>query len=138
MEFSRNQRQIIKIFAAVLLLGLFISGNIAVFALTYIFVYLVMVARAVMTTGKKRMRFFLFLAYSVMLALQLTYMGLVIFGDHYDHLATEYAARLFGTLLVVFPWAIEKIFTSRKQTEFIMPSVQELSTISMNELKENR
>ncbi len=138
MEFTKNNRTLIKVFAVFLLVGLFLSGNIAIFSLTYVFVYMIMIARAVMTPATKRMRFFLILTYSILLAIQLTYMVMVVFADHYEYLVTEYVARLFGTIIVVFPWIIERIFTSRKQTIFMMPSVQELSTISMSELKENK
>lgn len=138
MNYFTDNHKLIRTFAAILLAGLFLSGNIPIFTLVYVFTFIIMVTRVVITNSTKRMRFFLFLTYAVMLAIQITYMALVIFDMSETNLIMVYVRRLFGTVLVIFPWIIERVFTSRKETSFTVPSVQEMSTISMNELKENK
>ncbi|MDR3294371.1 MAG: hypothetical protein LBT26_00880 [Clostridiales Family XIII bacterium] len=127
---------VIRAFIVLLLLGLFIDGNIVTFSLVCVMVFLFMTARAFMTPSKKRVRFFLILAYAFLMSVQLAYCAIAVFSVDSPFIVFC-IKKIFATLLILFPYGLERLFTIRNYTHFYVPSAQELSMYTFHEIKEN-
>ncbi|MDR0424479.1 MAG: hypothetical protein LBH39_03340, partial [Clostridiales Family XIII bacterium] len=121
---------------ALLLLGLFISGDGVIYILVYIMTFVILASRVTLTPSRRRVRMLLGALYAFIMSVQIVYCVTVVFWvDHNP--VMFYVCKLFATFLAVFPFWVERLFTSRNYTQFYMPSVQEVTTFTFNEIKEN-
>lgn len=127
---------IMKVCIALLIAGFFFYGNQPLFVTAYISAYVFVVLRALSITSKKRMKLLMIATYSILLILQLAFNKLIVFDN--DSFGLKfYFDKIFSIISLLFPFVIERFFIVNKYASFYFPSVQEITTFSFNELKEN-
>lgn len=113
---------------------LFFYGDTTIFTFASIFIFLIMIFRAVKINSKKRFRFYLIMIYILILVFQFTF-----FINTMNVSKAITPVNLFnktiGIFLLILPYIVERLITINKYTEFYFPSVQEFNTFSFNELK---
>lgn len=123
-----------KIFMILMMSILFLSGNMIFYLIVYLLIFLFMVVRTLVVPSERKIKAYLLVVYSAILAAQLVLNTLVTFGGH--HFTIEfYFFRLVGVLLILFPIFVERFVTINKYAKFYMPSARELGSISFSELK---
>lgn len=132
-DFSRYFR-FVNTFVGILLLGLFLFGNLTIFILAYVCLAIVFIIRAVKYNTKKRAIFSLILCYLSIMSVQIVYVILVVFNSSNNfHRITYLASKLFGTILVLLPYMIEPFLQVNRYVDFYLPSAHEIGVISFNQ-----
>lgn len=133
MTNSTLYRTIAKISAILLIIGFILYGNQELFNLTYIFLYIFIVLRAVSIHAKKRMKFLMFVAYTTILWIQLNFSAVIALNT-IEFGVRALFSRAFSTASAAFPFLIERTFIVNQYASFYLPSVQEISTFTFNEI----
>ena len=119
---------IVALFAA-----LFFYGDAVLFTLVYFALFLFVSFRAVQSTGRKRTRAFLVIAYFVIMAIQIVFYAQVVYGFESW---TEYPFRkLAAVAVMLLPMVISRYVAVNKYTELYLPSLKEASSISFSQLR---
>jgi hypothetical protein len=88
--------------------------------------------RALQSAARKRTKFFLIMAYFIVLFLQIAFYIRVVAGRHYW---PEYPFRKFyAVAILTLPMVISRYVAVGKYTELYLPSLQETVTISFSEI----
>jgi hypothetical protein len=72
----------------------------------------------------------------MIMVFQLVYNALVIFPEN-NSLFGSIAGRIMGIIFVLMPFSIKEIFSENKNVKFYLPSVQDITVFTFNELVEN-
>ena len=119
------------------LAGFFLFGNGKLFALSYVFVYIFVLLRAVCIPSKKRLKLLMIVSYTLFLVLLLFLNDAIYFAQENAGLK-YYFSKLFSVIVMIIPFALERFFIVNKYASFYMPSLQDISTFSFNEVKYNK
>lgn len=125
---------ILKVLAALLLINIFFGGHFVFIVHTYVLICLLLVVRTLMVPSKKRTRVYLIVIYIAVAAMQITFMALVTFQTDASPLQA-FLGKLFGAVIVLFPFLVERFVTINKYASFYLPSAEELTSISFSEIK---
>ena len=126
----RYYRLYITTFIVLFLLEFYFFANTPHFMVAYIAVFIFLAIRTLSIPTKKRLTIPMFLSYSVLLFLQLSFVRLL------DG-SSSALLRFFCAAGIFFPFAVERFFIVNKHVSFYFPSMQELSTFGFNELHNN-
>ncbi|MDR2939889.1 MAG: hypothetical protein LBV08_06140 [Clostridiales bacterium] len=116
--------------------GFFLYGNRQIFLLSYISAYIFVIIRAIGTPSKIRLKLLMAVSYSLFLTLLISFNNTMDFSDQ-DTLRFIFN-KLFSVAGVVAPFVIERFFIVNKYSYFYMPSLQDISSFSFNEVKHNK
>jgi hypothetical protein len=122
-----------------IMVSLLFFGSHALFILTYIIVFVILVIRTLLTQGRIRVKIGLFIVYSLILPAQiLLYNEIVWFSglERYD--PRFWLHRLVCVIIIALPSLISRYVTVGKYAHFYLPSVAELGAIGFAELRENK
>ena len=110
-------------------LYLYLFGDIQLFILTSLFVYLFACSRVFSIYTRKRMKAGLLVTYTALLPLQWVSLNVVVFDASLTGWLAH-VAKLCGVFFVLMPFVIERITTSTRHTVLSVPSISEAGTIS--------
>lgn len=127
---------ILKACIVVVALGFFLYGNQPLFGLAYVFSYIFVVLRAFSIPSKKRLKLLMVVSYTLLLVLLMTFIKIIDFSAINGFKSVF--GRLFSVAGVLMPFVLERFFVVNKYITFYMPSLQEVSTFSLNEMKNNK
>ncbi|MCL1829136.1 MAG: hypothetical protein FWG32_06540 [Oscillospiraceae bacterium] len=130
MPNPRRYRLLLIICIVLFLAEFYFFGNAAQFTAAYFAAFIFLTLRALSISSKKRMKLLMIVSYFALSAIQISFAGPVTSGNDIIN-----PAKLFGVLSMAFPFAAERFFIVNKNASFYFPSVQELTTVTFNELK---
>ncbi len=121
----------------VLLAGLFVFANLPIMIITYSYLAVVMMIRTWLGGFNKGAKIGLSIAYGMVVAIQIVFCALVVFtlrgtGVMY------YLSKLFAVTLVLLPLAVERFVTVNKNTEFYLPSVEDIAAVSFSAMRNSQ
>jgi hypothetical protein len=125
-----------KFIFGLLLSALFFSNNMALFALTYVFVFLCMLVHTILTNNDIKNKIVLSITYLAIMVFQLAHNALMIFAED-NTLFLSVRSRIVGALLVLAPFIVYRISSENKNAKNYLPSIQDMTVFTFNELIEN-
>ena len=128
---------VLKASVALFLVGFFFYGNQELFTLSYIFSYIFVLIRAVSISSQKRLKLLMAVSYTLFLVLLLS-LNDFIYSYQEDMGLKLYFSRLFSVAGIAIPFVLERFFIVNKYASFYMPSLQDITTLSFNEAKQNK
>jgi hypothetical protein len=126
----------IRFIAGILLSVLFFSNNFVLFTLIYVFTFLGMILHTFLTKNTIKLKVLLSTIYLMIMIFQLAYNSLVIFYEN-NNMFNSITARVVGLIFVLVPFSINRIFSENKNKNFYLPSVQDITVLTFNEIVEN-
>ena len=126
----------VKFILGVLLSALFFSNNFVLFALTYVFVFLCLAAVTFLGKSGLKTKIASSVIYLSIMIFQLVYNAQVAFAEDRGAFASIWG-RLVGVLIVLLPFVVHRIFSENKGDKFYLPSVQDVTVFTFNEIVEN-
>jgi hypothetical protein len=126
----------IKIIFGILLSTLFFSNNMTLYVLTYVFIFLGMLMYTILTPNEIKNKVILSIAYLSIMVFQLVYNALMIFSEENKAFMSIWS-RFVGVIIILIPFIIHKISSENKNKKFYLPSVQDITIFTFNELAEN-
>jgi hypothetical protein len=126
----------IKFILGLLLATLFFSNNMVLFIITYVFTFLGMVIYTLLKVSGKRNKLILSVIYLAIMVFQLTHNAEITFAEN-NSVFVSTGSRIIGALMVLVPFIINRLFSDYRDTKFYLPSVQDLTVFTFNELVEN-
>jgi len=130
---QKKYQLIMRISVALFIVGCFIYGNRELFTLSYACVYIFVILRAISIPSKKRMKFMMIVSYTLFIAMMFSIEEYMDFEETTSP-ALLYFNKLFSVAGVAMPFFIERFFIVNKYASFYMPSLQDITTFSFNEL----
>jgi hypothetical protein len=119
---------------SVLVAGLLFFGNIVLFALVYVTLFVVVSVRTLVSSAGMATKACLIVAYFMIMIVQVTAAAIVVFDADTLLWIERFARKLFGTAILFLPLAISRYISAGKYSVFYLPSIQEAATISFSEL----
>ncbi|MCL1905869.1 MAG: hypothetical protein FWG06_02545 [Clostridiales bacterium] len=127
----------VKAAVALFLAGFFLYGNRQLFALSYIFVYIFLLLRSVSIPSKKRLKLLMAVSYTLFL-IMLLYLNNSIYGNNGGGELKLYFNKIFSVAGIAIPFVLERFFIVNKYASFYMPSLQDITTFSFSEARNNK
>lgn len=100
---------------------LLIYGTYSLFLLFYILTTFLMITRAILINGRKRLKLALILTYLIFLVVQIYFV--IVSNDEIIH-------RAIKTSMLYVPFVFEKMFTMSIHTKLYLPSIEDVNTIT--------
>jgi hypothetical protein len=119
-----------------LLATLFFSNKMALFILTYVFVCAYFLIQTILTKPDYKTKIALCAVYVMIMVLQLTHNTLVTFAED-GSFFSQLGGRIAGVAAVLVPFVVNGVFRENKTEKFYLPSVQDITVFTFNELIEN-
>jgi hypothetical protein len=126
----------VRFIFGVLLATLFFSNSMPLFVLTYVFVCAYFLIQTILTKPGYKTKIALCAVYVMIMILQLTHNTLVTFAED-GTFFTLLRGRITGVIAVLIPFAVNGIFRENKTEKFYLPSAQDITVFTFNELVEN-
>ncbi|MDR1961906.1 MAG: hypothetical protein LBQ16_06450 [Gracilibacteraceae bacterium] len=123
----------VNIVAIVLIAGILLVGDVIVFNLAYVAIFVFAAARTMLSRAKKRVKFYLLAAYLFIMIFQLAVCNEALFATE-SHGAALLIRKTFGVALMFLSFVVSRYISAGKYAEFYLPSLQEAATISFAEL----
>jgi hypothetical protein len=119
--------------AIVLMVGMFLFANMHMMILAYSYLAAAMMIRAWRGNFKKRIKTGLCTVYFFALAMQIAFTIIGVFGVKGTFV--YYPAKLFAVVLTILPFVFEQFVLVNKSAEFYLPSTEDVTTITFQELR---
>jgi len=127
--------------------GLLLFGSFELFILVYIAVFLVLLARTFLPRGQTRVKFWLVLAFVVILVCQIVLASQLLLLSQFaqlngvrvpidSSLPTYWLRRIVCVFVILVPLVISRYVVVSKYAHFYLPSIKEAGTIGFAQLKE--
>ena len=126
----------IKFIFGVLLSTLFFSDSMVLFVLTYVFTFLCMSAYTLLTVNGKKQKIIFSTVYLSVMVFQLAHNTLITFSENNTSFMSI-RGKITGIIMVLIPFFIQRLTSESKNVQFYLPSVQDISVFTFNELIEN-
>jgi hypothetical protein len=126
----------VKFILGLLLSTLFFSNNMVLFALIYVFVFLGMFVHTLLTNNEIKNKILLSTIYLAIMIFQLVHNALMTFAENATPLVSI-RSRIIGVLIVLIPFIIYKITSENKNVKNYLPSIQDMTVFTFNELIDN-
>jgi hypothetical protein len=126
----------IRFIAGILLSALFFSNNFILFTLAYVFTFLAVTLYTLLAKNSIKTKVLLSIIYLMIMVFQVTHNSLVIFSEN-NSLFDSILGRIVGIIFVLTPFIINRIFSENKNEKFYLPSVQDITALTFNEIVEN-
>ncbi|MDR1603590.1 MAG: hypothetical protein LBS10_02205 [Gracilibacteraceae bacterium] len=123
-----------NLIAAALIAGMLFIGDVVSFNLAYIAIFVFAAVRTLLSSAKKRIKFYLLAAYFFVMLFQLSICNGALFAAEERNIFDLLARRVFGLALMLLPFLISRYISAGKYSSFYLPSLQEAATISFAEL----
>ena len=123
----------IKFIAGILLSTLFFSNNFVLFTLMYVLTFLAMIAHTFLTKNTIKSKIMLSTLYLMVMVFQLVHNALVIFPEN-NNLFQSITGRASGIVFALVPFIINRMFSENKNKDFYLPSVQDITILTFNEI----
>jgi hypothetical protein len=121
---------------ALLLSALFFSNSMALFAVTYVFVFLVLFVHTLQAKTVTKRKILLSLIYLALMVFQLTHNALRVFAQ--DNTPSEsIRSKILGVLIVLAPFVIYWIAYGSKNAKNYLPSIQDMTVFTFHEILDN-
>ncbi len=133
MNLTRYMFAVNLIFIAITA-GLFLFGNPTLFILTYTGIFVFTIVRTLTSNAKKRIKLCLSFAYWFVLIIQVVFCLEVAFAGQAPFYEQPFR-RLFAVLIALLPLGVNRYISVGKYSQYYLPSLQELTTVSFAELK---
>ena len=118
-----------------LFLAVLFIGSAEVFVMAYVFVFIIAVARTMVTPSRKRIKWYLLLTYSTIFAMQLVVLNRSFYGHEYRDFVEMLLPRAIGTIALLLPMIVNRYVITGKYAQFYLPSASEAATIGISEVK---
>jgi hypothetical protein len=115
------------------MLGLFLFANLTIMVVTFCFLTVGMIIRTLLSEFRKRDKLGLCIVYGFGLAIQIVFTVIAVFGSKGSFL--YYPGKMFAILLLLLPFFVEQLVVINKNTDFYLPSIEDISTITFEELR---
>lgn len=116
--------------------ALYLTANFNIFVLVYVFTCIFMIARTLFFVNLDfNKKLVLFVAYIIIMILQLTYNALIVYGENITQSIQE-TSKIFGSVFILMPFFVELTFNYKKYINVYLPSVQNIETFSFTEINE--
>lgn len=132
-----NKYKYIRQITIVLLAGLFLFGNLPIMVITYSYLGVVMLTRTLLSGFNKEEKIGLGITYAMVVASQIVFSVTVVFNPEETNFM-QYLSKLFAVVLVMLPIAVERLVTANNNTEFCLPSVEDIAAVSFAEIRKSR
>ncbi|WP_245155280.1 hypothetical protein [Levilactobacillus yiduensis] len=120
-----------------ILLGcLYLFANQPLLIIVYLYIAVVMVLRTWLARFPHLAKIGLTVVYALLMAIQIVFVSVGVFplrGTFPAYLL----AKLVGVMLVVLPLWVERFVTTNDQTAFYLPTVEEATAVSFDELRQS-
>ncbi|MDR1220125.1 MAG: hypothetical protein LBK73_11050 [Treponema sp.] len=126
----------VKFLFGILLAALFFSNNVVLFELTYVFIFFTLIIYNFLSKSAARHKILLSSVYLMIMIFQSVYNNMVIFAENNDIFASL-TGRIIGLALVPMPFIVNKLISEIRGGKSYLPSIQDLSVFTFNELVEN-
>ena len=126
----------VKTIFVILLSALFFSNESVLFTLTYVFIFLTLLTATLLTVPGVKRKIVLATIYLAVMVFQLVYNTLVTFAENNGVLESLFG-RFVGIVIVLIPLIIHRLFSENKNARFYLPSVQDMTVFTFNEITEN-
>jgi hypothetical protein len=123
-----------NILAAVAVAGLLFFGDIVLFMLVYVTVFIVVSARTLVSSAGITIKACMIVVYFMIMIVQITTGVIAVFAADDPIWIEEFARKLLGTAILFLPLVISRYVSAGKYSVFYLPSIQEAATISFSEL----
>jgi hypothetical protein len=123
-----------NILTAVLVAGLLLFGDIVLFMLVYVTVFIVVSARTLVSSASVAIKACMIVVYFMILIVQITTGAIAVFAAEDPIWIEEFARKLLGTAILFLPLVISRYVSAGKYSVFYLPSIQEAAIISFSEL----
>ncbi len=117
-----------------LILILLVYGDSLLFIIVSVLIFWIMVLRALQIQSKKRFRFFLIFLYVLLSFVQMIFFARYLGGTDGIRVI-QLMKNAIGVFILSLPYLLEYFVTIKKYTEFYLPSIEELNTMSFDQLK---
>ena len=117
----------------VLVAALYFYGDAVLFSLVYFALFLFVSFRAIQSTGRKRTRFLLIVAYFFVMVIQIVFYLQVVYG--FDYWMENPFRKLAAVAVMLLPMIISRYVAVNKYTELYLPGFQEAVTISFSQAR---
>jgi hypothetical protein len=119
---------------AVLAAELLFFGDVVLFTLVYVALFVVVSARTLMSSASAPVKTCMMVVYLMIMIVQIVTSTLVVFAPEVTSAALQFMRKLFGVAAVFLPFAINRYISAGKYSAFCLPSMHEAATISFSEL----
>ncbi|MDR2295812.1 MAG: hypothetical protein LBD95_03355, partial [Clostridiales Family XIII bacterium] len=123
-----------NILAVVTVSGLLFFGDIILFMLVYVTVFIVVSARTLVSSASVAIKACMIVVYFMIMIVQITTGAIVVFPADDPIWIGQLARKLLGTAILFLPLAISRYISAGKYSVFYLPSIQEAAIISFSEL----
>ncbi|MDR2770455.1 MAG: hypothetical protein LBB57_00295 [Clostridiales Family XIII bacterium] len=123
-----------NVLIAVLVAGLLFFGDIVLFTLACVTIFVVASARTVVSSASIETKACMIVVYFMIMIVQIATDVNVVFAAENAMWIEQFARRLFGTAILFLPLSISRYVSAGKYSVFYLPSIQEAATISFSEL----
>lgn len=137
MNHVRYSKKILYIFVILLMCIISLFGDLPIFIFIYIYFAFVLVIRLLLGKFDRKAELTLLMTYLLLMALQVHFSAYVVFTGLLTGISF-YLAKLFAISSISVPWFIDRFVTTSKQKEFSPPSVEDVATISFEEMFRNK
>jgi len=125
-----------NVFFMLLIIGvLLVVNNAELFVLAYIVVFIIVVARTLMTPGRKKSRRYRVLAFSAILVVQITMLDRVLDSDsEIIDIPTFIFRRILGLVFLCLPILVSRYFSSLRYSHYNLLSIEGAVSVGISEL----
>ncbi|MDR2517383.1 MAG: hypothetical protein LBC88_08400 [Spirochaetaceae bacterium] len=120
----------------ILLSALFFSNESVLFTLTYVFIFLCMLTATLLTVQGVKRKIIFSAVYLAVMVFQLVHNTMVAFAED-NSLLDSLLGRFAGVITVLIPFIVHRLFSENKNARFYLPSVQDITVFTFNEIIEN-
>ncbi|AVK99309.1 hypothetical protein [Pediococcus inopinatus] len=132
-----SDRKVINTALWIFFIGVTLFGNVPLFVITYLTVATFMILRTTQMQLAKKVKVPMIFTYFVLAILQCIFAANTI-GAFNNDVFTEILSRVVAAAFILLPLAVERNIIIRKRTDFYLPSVKEMATISFEQLRNNK
>lgn len=132
-----SDHKLINTVTWILLVGVAFFGNMPIFVLIYLTFAVFMILRTTQSQFIKKTKAVMIIAYVTLMILQIVFAATVVGANHLN-IMTAFFSRVFASGIILLPLVVERSVVVSKQTDFYLPSVREVATISFEQLNANK
>lgn len=132
-----SDRKLINTTMWLLLIGVAFFGSVPLFVMIYYAFAVFMILRTAQSQFPKAVKASMIVAYIVLATLQTIFAANAV-GAHHMNLLTAFFSRVFAAAIILLPLAVERSVVVNKKTDFYLPSIKEVATVSFEQLNNNK
>ena len=132
----KNYLWISNLIVILLMIILYILGDLVIFVLTYVAITFMLIVRSFLTDGSMIFKITLSLLFIFIMAIQIFVCMDIVFVEGLTRMNPEFwFRRLIAVIIIAFPLIISRYIVVGKYAQYYLPSIKEAATISFAEFK---